>query len=644
MESSRMNCKFCGFEIPDSPAPEKCPGCGTVCRKKRRNVRPAGTMIGNYRILRLIGSGGSGDVYLCDNPLLMVQCAIKVLSSDRSSRDSVFVERLLREAKIAAALQRPDVVAVLDAGIDQNTGEPFIVMEYVDGESLEEVLRDGPLPEAAVLGIAVRIASVLAAAESLGIVHRDIKPGNILLTSSGDIKLADLGIAKSGFVTSDTISDKDILLGTPNYASPEQLRNSGTVDSRADIYSLGATMYHMLTGNRPFEADSVFNTIAKVLESSVKPINSYSADISAATVSLVNRMMAKDPDNRIQNTTVLLKELHRCMDKKRFSLKNLLTLFQGKTGGFSRFTVGRTKAKTLKFITPGRVFRDLFLCSAVLVCLLFAWFNFGRAYSEKISKENLARYEEMRKRDVKLLLDNGDYNALTAFLCRPETGSRSRHEIFMALLRNPQRHEDLLRLISEDVFAAKKGEDFLGRACAQSNCSSAVTEALIRSGADIDFRDSRGRTPLMKALLAGNIGSVNLLLKYGADVCLIDNEGRNILSYLPAKFSADLLDAILAGDVPINVADRKGLTPLMIYVDRFDSPDMVKLMIKRKFNINRKSHSGETALMTAVRRRRMASAEVLFLNNARFDAPSVKLVSKEYRLRKWMENKLEKGK
>ena len=209
--------------MQDDARPEKCPGCGSVLVSGVKSHQP-GDMIDKYRVLRLLGRGGTGAVYLCDHPELMTRCAVKVLNDGKSAKDPLFIERLLREAKIAAALQRPDVVAVLDAGIEPATGEPFIVMEYVDGESLESVLRDGPLPENAALGSALRIATVLAFAGEVGIVHRDIKPANILLTADGNIKLADLGIAKSGVVTKDTISEENI--ETPNFATPEQLRNA----------------------------------------------------------------------------------------------------------------------------------------------------------------------------------------------------------------------------------------------------------------------------------------------------------------------------------------------------------------------------------------------------------------------------------
>ena len=625
-----MRCKICGCTVPEDASGGCCPECGSAGQKNIRTHLP-GDMIGKYRVLRLIGRGGSGTVYLCDHLELKTRCAVKVLNDGKS----VGVERLLREAKIAAALQRPDVVSVLDAGVEKDTGEPYIVMEYVDGESLSDVLHDGPLPENAVIRIAMRIASVLAAAEELGIVHRDIKPGNILLTSDGNIKLADLGIAKAGVVVKDTISEENVLLGTPDYASPEQLRNSCDVDSRSDIYSLGATMYHMLSGVRPFESDTVFNTIAKVLETDPPPLTGVSPGMAA----LVRQMMQKRPEDRVKNVHELLRKLNRCLEKKSVFLERLRAFFVRGTSGRLR---RRHSVRRMKIMTPSKVIRDVFLCFAVLMCLIFTWFNFGHAYSEKRHKESIVNLEKMRRLEIRRLLEEGDGKTLSEFLSRQETGSRSRREIFSHLLRSPEKHELLLQMISSNVFAGRPGEDFLSIACVSQYSDSSVVEELIRSGAEIDCRDRRGRTPLMKALLAGNTAAVRLLLNYGADPCLIDNDGRNIFFYLPEKSDEVLLEELIAADVPVNVRDHRGRTPLMVFVDRFDSPAVVKFMLEKHFNINRRAHNKESALSIAIRCRHMQSAELLFNAGAKFDANEVKLVSKEYRLRNWMDEKLKR--
>ena len=631
-----MRCKYCGhtFERPDDSG--SCPACKAVLVRDRISVRTPGTMIGQYRVLRLAGVGGMGEVYLCDHPVLMTRCAVKVLRS--SEKDPVFVERLLREARIAAALRMPDVVAVLDAGIDEATQAPFIVMEYVDGESLEEVLADGPLPESAVLGIARRVAAVLCAAEKLGIVHRDIKPANIMLTSSGDIKLADLGIAKAGSVSStDTIAGRDILLGTPNYASPEQLRSSHSVDIRADIYSLGATMYHMLTGVRPFAADTVFNTIAGVLEKSVEPISSFKVEVSAPTRDLVARMMAKEPGQRPESAAELLKQLKRISGRRRM-MSRILPAERWRIRSFHReFLRNRRRSEVASaLITPKIIIRDLLLCLAVVICIAAAWFNFGRSYSENLKNERLSRLEKLRSEKVSALLASGDFEAISGFLKSEEASSRSRMEIFRTLLNRKQSRDLLMELIKSDSFSGRTGEDFLGAACSNRKCDPAMIEELIRSGSVLDRRDRYGRTPLMRAMLSGNTGAVYHLLNYGADPNLIDREGRNICFYLPEKTDAALIGQLANKDVQFNIRDHRGRTALMVFVDRYDNPEAVRLLLARQGRLNARAHNGETAFEIAVRRRHIASAEVLFLARARYDASVAKRISPEYRLHRWV--------
>ena len=639
-----MRCKYCGhnFEQPDENG--SCPACKAVLLHAKGAVRPAGSMIGQYRVLRLAGVGGMVEVYLCDHPVLMTRCAVKVLRG--SENDPVFVERLLREARIAAALKTPDVVAVLDAGIDEATQVPFIVMEYVDGESLEEVLADGPLPESAVLGIARRVAAVLCAAEKLGIVHRDIKPANIMLTSSGDIKLADLGIAKAGSVSStDTIAGSNMLLGTPNYASPEQLRSSHAVDIRADIYSLGATMYHMLTGVRPFAADTVFNTIANVLEKSVEPISSFKVDVSAPTRNLVARMMSKDPSFRPSSAAELLKQLKKVSSRRRMQGISLLAE-KWRIRGFHReFLKSRRRSNAASpMITANIIIRDLLLCFAIIICVGAAWFNFGRSYSENLKKEHLSRLEKQRSEKVTALLASRDEQAIANFLRSEEVSNRSRMEIFRTLLSRKQDKELLLKLIKGDSFSGRHGADFLGVACSLRSCDPDIIEELIRSGSVLDRRDRYGRTPLMRASLAGNIPAVQHLLNYGADPNLIDREGRNITFYLPEKLEPELLTQLNDMDVPFNISDHRGRTALMVYVDRYDNPEAVAMLLKQQVRLNARAHNGDTAFEVAIRRRHIESAEKLFLARARYDSSIVKRISPEYRLHQWVRMGLDKVK
>jgi len=265
-----------------------------------------------YRIDSLIGYGGMGEVYLATHTLLNRQCALKILPPDIAARNPSHSKRFLREAKLATQFKHPNVVEVWDVGIDPVTKVHYIAMEYVRGQTIAEWLTSGPLEEKNVLIIATKVAEVLEIAQSLNIVHRDIKPSNIMITFEGDVKVADLGIAKGdpdNAAGESEMTLKDSILGTPFYASPEQCRSATQATTQSDIYSLGATMYHALTGKRPYTGENSFEVMAKVLEEIPPPAHKVNPKVTLGTSRLVARMMAKEPQERPAGPTELLKQL-----------------------------------------------------------------------------------------------------------------------------------------------------------------------------------------------------------------------------------------------------------------------------------------------------------------------------------------------
>ena len=279
---------------------------------------PPGTLLDHYKLERCLGVGGMGEVYYAVHDVLETPCAIKILRPSVAREKPHFAARLIREARMACRIQHKNIVSVLDASSTSNLGLPYIVMEYVEGCSVADRLDEGPLPEAEVLSIASGVAEALTAAAKYRIVHRDIKPANIMIDSRGEVKLADLGIAKSDAVASGgTLTMENTLLGTPNYAAPEQLRASHAVDARADIYSLGATMYHMLTGRKPFDGDTVYNVIAKVICEQPPTFGELGVKVSPALESLITKMMDKDPEQRPQSARALLELLRQAARGKK---------------------------------------------------------------------------------------------------------------------------------------------------------------------------------------------------------------------------------------------------------------------------------------------------------------------------------------
>jgi serine/threonine-protein kinase len=261
---------------------------------------------GRYEVATLLGQGGMAAVYLGTDRVLGRRVAVKVLDA-RFARDTSFVTRFRREAQAAASLNHPNVVSVFDTGSDDGTH--YIVLEYIQGKTLSQVIReDAPLlPERAV-EIAESVAAGLSIAHGDGIIHRDIKPGNVMLTPTGDVKVMDFGIARA--TTSESITQTATVLGTAAYFSPEQAQG-GPVDARSDLYSLGCVLYEMLTGRQPFSADSPLAVAYKHVREDPVPPSKLNPDVPGELDAVVMKLMAKSPDNRYQTADQLRDDLRR---------------------------------------------------------------------------------------------------------------------------------------------------------------------------------------------------------------------------------------------------------------------------------------------------------------------------------------------
>ncbi len=253
---------------------------------------------GKYKLLEHLGAGGMGQVYLCEHTAMRRRVAIKVLPLNKA-KDPSYLERFYREARAVAALDHPNIVRAHD--IDHDESLHFLVMEYVDGTNLQDIVsRHGPLEVTRAAHYLSQAAWGLQHAYEAGLVHRDIKPGNILLDRSGAVKVLDMGLARF-FNTDDNLSKKydETVLGTSDYLAPEQTLASN-VDIRADIYSLGATFYFCLTGHTLFEEGTVAQKLIWHQTRQPKPIRSLRPEVPEDLAAVIEKMLAKDPADRFQ--------------------------------------------------------------------------------------------------------------------------------------------------------------------------------------------------------------------------------------------------------------------------------------------------------------------------------------------------------
>ena len=267
---------------------------------------------GRYELDGVVGRGGMAEVYRARDIRLDRIVAIKTLRADLA-RDQIFQARFRREAQSAASLNHPSIVAVYDTGEDMATGlpVPYIVMEYVDGRTVREMLQDGHrlLPER-LLEIIDGVLRALDYSHQAGIVHRDIKPGNVMVTRNGDVKVMDFGIARAMSDAQATMTQTAQVIGTAQYLSPEQARGE-RVDSRSDLYSTGCLLYELLTGRPPFTGDSPVAIAYQHVRENPIPPSRVDPDVPAWADAIVLKAMAKSPADRYQTAADMRADLQR---------------------------------------------------------------------------------------------------------------------------------------------------------------------------------------------------------------------------------------------------------------------------------------------------------------------------------------------
>ncbi len=280
---------------------------------------------GRYRLGEVLGYGGMAEVYRARDVRLERDVAIKVLREDLA-RDPSFQNRFRREAQAAAALNHPMIVAVYDTGVDERHSPPlpYIVMEYVEGRTLREVLmHEGRLTQRRAIEIMIDVGAALENSHRQGIVHRDIKPGNVMITRDGSVKVMDFGIARAVAQSTATVTQTAAVMGTAQYLSPEQARGE-KVDARSDLYSAGVVLYELLTGQPPFQGDSPLAVAYQHVGEDATPPSDIEQDLAPAVDAVVMKALAKNPANRYQSAGDMSDDLGRLLSGRRVLATPLL--------------------------------------------------------------------------------------------------------------------------------------------------------------------------------------------------------------------------------------------------------------------------------------------------------------------------------
>ncbi|MCI0491072.1 MAG: serine/threonine protein kinase, partial [Blastocatellia bacterium] len=281
-------------------------------------IEPKGH-IGRFDIRRTLGAGGMGEIFEAYDTELQRVVAVKVLAS-KYVEDETMKQRFLREARMASQLNHPNIATIYEIG--EAAGNPYIIMEYVEGETLAARLTDGPLDLEIVVAVGKQSAEALFEAHECGVVHRDIKSANIMITDRGKVKVLDFGLAKplrprgrpSG---KSRLTESGILLGTVNYMSPEQATGRGRVTHLSDIFSLGVVLYEVTTGQLPFEGDTYFQTIEAINKRAPSPVKKRRKDAPGALITIIERMLKKEPSERYQSAAEVAQDLARIFEGKK---------------------------------------------------------------------------------------------------------------------------------------------------------------------------------------------------------------------------------------------------------------------------------------------------------------------------------------
>src|SRR5215213_8044007 len=301
------------------------PAMNVAARLTRNGGSLVGKLISHYRVLSLIGSGGMGEVYLAEDTGLGRRVALKLLPEDLA-KDGQRVNRLQQEARAISNLNHPNILTIHEIG--QVDSRHFIATEFIDGETLRQRLNKGRME----LGAMLQVAADVASAHAAGIIHRDIKPDNVMIRRDRIVKVLDFGLAKLTPRNAAAVDTQEptkllvntepgVVMGTANYMSPEQARGVG-VDARTDIWSLGAVLYEIVTGHVPFGGETSTDVLSLILQKQPPPIARYSADVPEELERIITKSLVKDRDDRYQTVKDLLIDLQRL--RRQLDLKEEL--------------------------------------------------------------------------------------------------------------------------------------------------------------------------------------------------------------------------------------------------------------------------------------------------------------------------------
>lgn len=516
-----------------------------------------GSIIGGCKIEAKIGEGGMGVVYKAHHIALDIPVAVKIMRTLADVPDAQ--ERFLREARIAARLRHPNIVAVLNVGCEEDCH--FIVMEFIDGESLQaRIARKVKISSEEALDIALGILRALQLTCENNIVHRDIKPENILIDKNGVAKLADLGLARRA--DDPNLTQTSTMLGSPYYVAPEQAEKPREVDCRADIYSLGCTLYHMLTGNTPFPGSTTIEVIMGHIKKPVPLLRDTIPEIPKELSAAVAKMMEKEPSCRFQTPREALDTLDDCLDdivEEEPVRSRQPALEAGRQSKRSSFQLPVVGVVLLAGIAGSMLWRNIRPQSRLPVV------------SKQIDSIPAKKAPAFTTAAPVM-------QPAPAKAAHPQSVTRTPVSTGYQVGRPPA---------PPHVSAAGNASNFSTTptspifSAVRSGDIESLTQ-LLNSGVSPNPANGAPTSPLHQAVTGGNTEAAELLLNHGANPSLRDIHGDTPLHYALREDATFMAELLLKHGANPNMADHRGRTPLMIA----ESVDDNLTTLLRKYGAN----------------------------------------------------------
>ena len=577
----------------------------------------AGDSIGQFEIVRCLGAGRISEVYLVKQPVMNTVFAVKLLKTAFVEKRPALVGQCLQDVKIASNIHHPNIIEIKDTVFDREKNLAYIVMEYVEGCSLAKLMQTHPLTVRESFQMALAIAEALQTLLKQNIVHHAVTPENIMMGSNGSIKLTDIYIAKMLSQNVEELNNADGMSAPPpSYTSPEQLQNPMENDSRSDIYSLGATLYHALCGRRPFDGLSPEAVTADILNNPPPPLAEQVRNIKPEFVTIVEWMMDKDPSKRPQSYEDLIPILKAAVECERVrspktmdALRSLLV----KQHLIEQPWLDKKVVLPLlkKFLPP-------VIGVIVLIILALLFVNYQSALKRKVGLAD-APIESQPS-------DN-----------TPETNLSSSDEAAkQAAIRKAQ--DSIIKTASSmlaDLPPHVEYKDFLD--AARAGNAAKLLETNIRLEPDADIQDENGDSAAILAARAGSLACLRYLAKEEFDIYSNNKEKENILNIsIPKATTPDIVDFIIKSTTNTGILtslgdpNKNGDTALHLAAAN-KKVDFMPFFLKYldTIPVNATNNDGLTALDIAVKNNNIPAVQALLKNRAKITEQTKKFASPE---------------